>query len=339
MLYIWPIGLTLRSARDPRALHRKQIFSFTKNGAESQCEIASSNINLSLGFVYFPIQPNVALGRRKSVSAFSRIVSHRDMCVAQRLEPNTKKKHIMKRRKTKKKVPTSRQGKKCIFPELLRRGEIRDIFYDFFPLLFVFPLWLCSCRYISSYVHHTMLLMEGKFLPENCLYCLNCRHHLTIFPAIISSFFVSFFLLYICVSWLYMLRQNDDVECRKRCVYSNYKIPTLDSTSNVNKLFFRHTFSWGAIPPSFSLNLTSMEIFAFLLFSRWWDSSPLHLNEISSLMYQDHTDTTYAGGNFNNFDCMSRLSRFLQSEVFVLRAHTNLFFFREVSQSRAVRRQ
>lgn len=30
-------------------------------------------------------------------------------------------------------------------------------------------------------------MSETFFLPENCLYCLNCRHHLTIFPAIISS--------------------------------------------------------------------------------------------------------------------------------------------------------
>lgn len=29
------------------------------------------------------------------------------------------------------------------------------------------------------------------FLPENCLYCLNCRHHLTMFPAIISSLSLS----------------------------------------------------------------------------------------------------------------------------------------------------
>lgn len=51
--------------------------------------------------------------------------------------------------------------------------------------------WAFWVRNYKREQEHEELRLWDKisviFLPENCLYCLNCRHHLTIFPAIIFS--------------------------------------------------------------------------------------------------------------------------------------------------------
>lgn len=66
-----------------------------------------------------------------------------------------------------------RRSQKCFFmiPKFL--------FDDFFRLFFSGPQLQEKQKRLKDKIR--------DFLPENCLYCLNCRHHLTIFPAIISS--------------------------------------------------------------------------------------------------------------------------------------------------------
>lgn len=242
----------------------------------------------------------------------------------------------MKRRKTKKKCRQVDREKSVFFQRVVKtRRDKRYFLRFFFPLFFVFLYNYVPVRYISSYVHHTMLLMAGgKVLTWKLFILFELSPP---FDDISCHYFLLLrllFAIYICVLAIYALApQNDDVECRKRCVYSNYKIPTLDSTSNVNKLFFRHTFSWGAIPPSFSLNLTSMEIFAFFAMMRFFSSS-LEWNFFSHVS-RSHRHNI-CGWEFQQF----RL--YVTSQPLPPRVKFSFslnFLFREVSQFRAVRRQ
>lgn len=77
--------------------------------------------------------------------------------------------------------------------EILKIVMLQLVTYKHFRMDLTFLVLLMTVRVSNVFLLGPQLQrkrLEDKiphFLPENCLYCLNCRHHLTIFPAIISS--------------------------------------------------------------------------------------------------------------------------------------------------------